>query len=93
LTPLDKLYWLRVAAGVLSGVLATLLGFVGANQPEAYRGVILALAIYALTSYAARYHMFKNLGVSLRKIYTHGIGSFIMLFLFTWILLNTLITA
>ena len=93
MTPLDKLYWLRVAAGVLSGVFATLLGFVSANQPEAYKGVILALAIYALTSYAARYHMFKNAAVSLRKIYTHGIGSFIMLFLFTWILLNTLITA
>lgn len=93
MTPLDKLYWLRVAAGVLSAVLATLLGFVGVNQPEAYRGVILAFAIYVLTSYVARYHMFKNISVSLRKIYTHGIGSFIMLFLFTWILLNTLITA
>lgn len=93
MTPLDKLYWFRVAAGVLSGVFAALLGFIGTNQPEAYRGVILALAVYALTSYTARYRMFKNLGVGLRKIYMHGIGSFIMLFLFTWILLNTLITA
>ncbi|MEM1993982.1 MAG: hypothetical protein QXW32_00675 [Nitrososphaerales archaeon] len=93
MTPLDKLYWLRVAAGVAAGILATLLGFIGVNQPEAYRGVILALAVYALTSYAARYQIFKNLGVSLRKIYTHGLGSFIMLFLFTWILLNTLFFA
>ena len=91
MTPLDKLYWLRVVAGVLAGVFATLLGFISTNQPEAYKGVILALAIYALTSYAARYHILKELDVSLRKIYTHGIGSFIMLFLFTWILLNTLI--
>lgn len=93
MTPLDKLYWLRVTAGVSSGVIATLFGFIGVNQPEAYRGVILALAVYALTSFVARYQIFKDLGVGLRKIYTHGLGSFIMLFLFTWILLNTLFAA
>lgn len=90
MTPLDKLYWFRVAAGIFAGILAALLGFIGINQPEAYRGVIVAFAVYGLTSYVARYQMFKDLGVSLRKIYTHGLGSFIMLFLFTWILLNTL---
>jgi hypothetical protein len=93
LTPLDKVYWIRVAAGALTGIFSTLLGFLSTNPTEAYKGVILALAIYALTSYAARYYLFKNLGASLRKIYTHGIGSFIMLFLFTWILLNTILIA
>ncbi len=89
--PLDKIYWFRVAAGFLTGFLAVAFGFLGPDQAEAYRGVILAIAVYALTGYVARYYIAKSSGVGARKAYTHGLGSFIILFLFTWILLNTFI--
>jgi hypothetical protein len=88
--PFDKIYWMRASLGVITGLLAGILGFLGPDIPGAYRGAILAIAIYGITYFTGRYGIVKQLQQGeARKLITSGLGSFVMLFLFTWILYNT----
>ena len=87
--PFDKLYWLRIACGVAAGAIADLVwklpGF------DWTIGITLGLLVYLLTYYGARYLWYRQLEpTKLGKIYSTGIGSYVMLFIFTWILLSTL---
>lgn len=91
LKPTDKIFWSRALMGIFAGLLAGLLGFITPNI-NAYRGILIAVAFYALTYYLSRYVLAKDLPKEQsHKYVTLGIGSFIMLFLFTWILYNTFI--
>jgi hypothetical protein len=86
----DKLYWLRVGCAVGSGVLAEfLLRFPGFDWSI---GITIGLLVYLLTYYLAKYVWYRGIDPSkLGKLYSTGIGSYVMLFLFTWILLATLL--
>jgi len=54
-------------------------------------GVSIGILFYLVSYYVARFTWYKGLGrESQGKIYTTGIGSFLMIFLFTWILFFTL---
>ena len=81
---------MRFGTGILSGVIAEYIwklpGF------DWTIGITLGLLIYLLTYYGARYAWYRKVEPSKQgKIYTTGIGSFVMLFIFTWILLATLL--
>lgn len=92
MSPLDLVFWLRAALGVIAGWLSGLLGFVSAN-PDAARGAVLAVVVYTISYYVSRYLIKVNLPrKQMHKLITTGLGSFIMLFLFTWILYNTFVT-
>ena len=57
-------------------------------------GLLIGVIFYLASYYLARYLWFKeqardNLG----KIYSTGVGGYVLTFLFTWILLFTLIPA
>lgn len=55
-------------------------------------GVLLGMIVYFVSYYFARYVWYKNLDrKDFTKLYTTGIGGFIMFFLFTWILAFTLV--
>jgi len=88
--PFDKLYWLRVGCAVAAGVLAeVLLRFPGFDWSI---GITVGLLIYLLTYYLAKYVWYRKIEPSkLGKLYSTGIGSYVMLFLFTWMLLTTLL--
>ena len=85
----DEIYWIRVVLGVMSGLLTGLLGF-DSNNPAAAQGIVIPIVVYIFTFYVLRLK-FKDSAMSLRQILIKGIGSFIMLFLFSWILYNSLI--
>lgn len=86
LTIFDKLFWLRAGLGAVTGVLAQFI-FGG----DYYNGVVLGLLVYLLTYYFARYVWGKNVTrQEMAKLYTSGIGTFVMLYLFFWFLLFTL---
>ena len=90
MSPLDKLFWLRVTLGSGGGLLSSLLGFVGPNT-QAYNGVFVAIGLYLLSYYLVRYAARIPLAPDQRvKLVTTGLGSFVILYLFTWILYNTL---
>ncbi|MBI2184161.1 MAG: hypothetical protein HYU39_04290 [Thaumarchaeota archaeon] len=88
--PLDIVFWIRVLLGFTAGILSGVLGFLGPS-PEAYRGILVAVALYSISYYLVRYGIKVNIPPDqVKKLFTTGLSSFIMMFLFTWILYNTL---
>lgn len=71
----------------MAGLLADLIGDVSS-------GISVGILFYLVSYYAARFTWYKGLGRQGQgKVYTTGIGGFIMLFLFSWMLFFTLQTA
>lgn len=82
----DKLYWLRIGLAVVGGVGADLL--VGSDYLS---GISIGIAVYLGSYYLARFTWYKGSGKNVQaKVYSTGIGGFVLAFLFTWILLFTL---
>ena len=81
----DKIFWLRVALGGVVGVLSDLLFGVD------YTSAIL----FAIVIYLASYYLVRKVWGSqfkadeMTKMYTAGIGSYTLLFLFLYIFLFT----
>ena len=54
-------------------------------------GISLGIAAYLVSYYIARFTWYRGVDRSMQgKIYSTGIGSFALVFLFTWMLLFTL---
>lgn len=88
--PFDKLYWLRIVCGVAAGVVAYFV-FQLPGLDFSY-GILVGLFVFLLTYYVAKYGWYKKLEPQkLTKLYSTGLGSYVMLFLFTWMLLLTLL--
>jgi hypothetical protein len=84
----DKLYWLRLGLAALAGLSAEVL--VGTDYAS---GISIGIMFYLVSYYLARFAWYRKLGREGQgKIYSTGIGSFIMMFLFTWMLFFTLQT-
>lgn len=93
---LQMLAWIRVGLGIASGLLSGMLGtYYSVGQtitfnPNSYTGLYVAFFVYVGSYYLGKY----GLGIVLpqkdkNKLITQGIGGFIMMFLFFWILYNT----
>ena len=88
---LDKLFWLRVGMGVLAGSLAA---FIGNNQDESSR-IALGFGIMIIL-FVVSYVIAKSMRIPIaasdkKKLITTGYGSYFLMFIFCWILVNTLI--
>jgi len=85
LKPSSLVYWTRVGLGVLTAILCLGLQLLG------IRGIILGILMYVVSYYLIRY----GLGVEPKavgggnKLFTIGIGSYFLVWLFTWALLYT----
>jgi TRAP-type C4-dicarboxylate transport system permease large subunit len=77
---------MRIGFGVLAGVTADVLFGVDSGN-----GILVGVLFYLATYYIARYAWFRKVeSQQVTKLYTTGIGGYVMLFLFVWILLFTL---
>jgi hypothetical protein len=92
---LQLLAWIRVGLGALSGFIAGYLPF-EANygklpfSTNAYADVYFAVFMYIASYYLAKYGLQIHMPYKDRnKLITQGIGGFIMMFLFVWILYST----
>lgn len=89
---LDKVFWIRVGLGVLAGTLSAIIG-----QPitiESNR-VVLGFGIMIIL-FIVSYAIAKGLRIPIaitekKKLITTGYGSYFLMFIFSWILVNTLI--
>ncbi|HZD12062.1 MAG TPA: hypothetical protein VE177_00895, partial [Candidatus Binatus sp.] len=94
ITPTTLLYWMRLGFAVVAGVLYNLLGF---GTQGVSTGTALAIGVgigvYAisvfLVKYVLRYDEKELKGPN--KHITLGIGTYIIWFLFTLVLLNTML--
>jgi len=104
-TVLDKIYWLRTGLGVVVGVSAELLtgckvlvppptsggACVNGLSPDYSTGILLGLFVYLATFYVLKWTVGKGFEKDQqRKLYTTGVGGYLMLFVFSWVLLYTL---
>jgi hypothetical protein len=104
-TDLDKIYWFRTALGVIGGTGAELLtgckviipppatggACVNGLVPDYSTGILLGLFIFLASYYFLKVTVGKRFGKDQQgKIYTTGLGSFVLLYIFSWVLLFTL---
>ncbi len=86
----DKLYWIRIGFGAIAGVLADWVSGLDTSQ-ALWNGLTVAIGFYLASYYIARYALYRRTGKEyFSKFYTTAIGGYVMVFLFTWILLFTL---
>ena len=91
--PFNTIFWMRAGLGSFTGLLAGLLGFTSDN-PAAGLGALLAISMYLFSVFLFRGMYQASIEAKdRRKLITTGIGTFIMLFLFTWIFYNTIFFA
>ncbi len=90
---LDNLYWFRIALAVIAGTAATFLfdSIEGEERRWASIGFMIIIFIASIV-------MAKSMNLRLpksdrKKIVTQALGSYIFLYLFTWILSYTLVNA
>ena len=85
--PLDQIYWFRAFLGAAAGFLSGSLGFLEA-QPG--RAIMLAIALYFVSYYVAKKVIYPDVPPQeVKKLAINGVGSFVMLFLFSWTIYNT----
>jgi zinc transporter ZupT len=89
--PRDRIYWLRAllggAAGLLSYAITARLG-----EGVAYASLLIVIAGYLLTYYIARYIIAHDLPEEERNRWlSEGAGTYVMLWLFTYIVLSTIL--
>lgn len=60
-------------------------------QTDYFTGISIGIGIYLVTYYMARFTWYKGLGKEAQgKIYTTGVGSYTVVFLFMWMFFFTM---
>lgn len=90
---LDKVFWLRVGLGILAGAISTIFGSSMDVNSRIFVGFGIMIVMFILS-----YGIAKSFRVPLpssdkRKLITTGIGSYFLMFIFSWILINTIINS
>ena len=88
---LDKLFWMRIALAVIAGIAATFLFEPIEGEERRWASIGFMIVVFIGSVIAAK-GMKLNLPSSDRKkIVTQGMGSYIFLYLFMWILSYTIV--
>lgn len=90
---LDKLFWLRVGIAVIAGTLATFLFEDIEGEERRWASIAFMIVIFIVTIFIAKSMKMQLPSSDRKKIVTQGIGSYIFLYLFVWILTYTIVHA
>ena len=88
---LDKLFWLRIVLAVIGGTLATFMFDSIEGEERRWTSIIFMIVIFIVSIGIAKgmnLHLPKS---DRKKLVTTGIGSYIFIYLFMWILSYTLV--
>ena len=86
---LDKLFWLRVGLAVLAGTLSALIG----NPMQSHKGFLglgIMIILFIVSIGIAKSMKIPILPTEKKKLITTGYGSYILMFIFSWILVTTI---
>ena len=89
---LDKVFWIRVCLGILAGVISAEIGF--SYTHASTRGIIglgIVIVLFIVSYGAAKALKIPIPPTDKKKLVMTGIGSYFLMFLFSWILTNTII--
>ena len=90
---LDKLFYLRVGFAVIAGTLATFLFEDIQGEERRWASIVFMIIIFIVTVFIAKSMKMQLPSSDRKKIVTQGIGSYIFLYLFVWILTYTIVHA
>ena len=88
---LNKLFWLRVGLAVIAGTIATFIFEDIEGEERRWASIAFMIIIFAGTIVVAKGMKMQLPSSDRKKIVTQGIGSYIFLYLFTWIVTYTLV--
>jgi len=88
----NTLFWLRFAFALIGGVIATFLfEVIEGDEERRWSSIIFMIVIFIITCFIAKGMKINFPKSDRKKLVTTGIGSFIFLYLFAWILTYTLL--
>ena len=87
---LDKLFYLRVGFAVIAGTLATFLFENIQGEERRWASIVFMIIVFIVTIFIAKSMNMQLPSSDRKKIITQGIGSYIFLYLFVWILTYTI---
>jgi len=97
MTPLEKIYWLRLALGILTALICTGYGLAaGIFSTETFtfnifmNSLSIALVVYLISYYILKSKFMPKVEKP-QKIATTGIGIYFIAWLVFWVLLYTII--
>ena len=85
----DRLFWMRVVFAVLGGIIATfVLEDIADSEQNRWTSIGFMIMLFIATAIIAKSWRIRI--PNTKKYITTGIGSFVFLYLFTWIVSHTL---
>ncbi len=90
---LNRLFWLRVACAVIAGTIATFIFEDIQGEERRWASIVFMIIVFIVTIFIAKSMNMQLPSSDKKKIVTQGIGSYIFLYLFVWILTYTIIHA
>jgi len=88
----NMLFWLRIGFALIGGAIATFL-FEGIEDTEEHRwsSIIFMIVLFIITCFIAKGMKINFPKSDRKKLVTTGIGSFVFMYLFAWIMTYTLL--
>lgn len=89
--PIGTLFWIRIGLGVLAGIISAFVGTSIDADSRPYVGFGIMIILFIIS-----YGIAKAMHIPLppsdkKKLIMTGIGSYFFIFIFTWILIHTLL--
>ena len=88
----NMLFWLRIGLALIGGAIATFL-FEGIEDTEEHRwsSIIFMIVLFIITCFIAKGMKINFPKADRKKLVTTGMGSFVFLYLFAWVMTYTLL--
>ena len=88
---LNKLFWMRVALAIIAGTAATFIFEDIEGEDKRWASIGFMIVIFLGTIIVAKSMKMQLPSSDRKKIVTQAIGSYVFLYLFTWIVTHTLV--
>ena len=88
---LDRLFWMRVGVAIMAGTAATFIFEPIVGEERRWASIGFMIVVFIGTAVAGRMMGIRLPRSDRKKIVTQGIGSYIFLYLFMWIVSYTLV--
>lgn len=88
---LDKLFWIRVGVAVIAGIVATFIFEPIEGEERRWASIGFMIALFMVTIGIGKGMKMQLPSSDRKKLVTQGIGSYIFLYLFMWIVSYTLV--
>jgi len=88
---LNKLFWMRVALAIIAGTAATFIFEDIEGEERRWSSIGFMIIVFFATIMVAKSMKMQLPSSDRKKLVTQGIGSYIFLYLFTWIVTFTLV--